>query len=125
MNTHIETCHVTTPPAIGTRLQSLTFEEGKTIEVGMEASISLGDTHPAKVAEIRRVKGGYEIDFQEYSFRATNPETASMGHQNWTIEWDKPARLSTIKLDLKGKPTSKTYRRFSLGVARAYYSWEF
>lgn len=109
-----------------TTLETITFAPGETITVGMEATISSLDSHPAKVAEIRRVRGGYEVDFQEYAYHGDQTKDLRMGHQDWIIDWDKPTYITTIRLRLSGKLMGKGHGTcYTVGSARAYRCWEF
>lgn len=107
-------------------LDTITFPDGNTLTVGMEASVSYcADTYPAKIEAIRRVRGGYEVDFRHYGHKWDQTKPGGMGHQNWIICWDQPGCCDTMKLHLDGKPTKGNGYSVSIGHARFYHCWEF
>ncbi len=111
-----------------TTLESVQFEGNPTIVPGMEATVSYGsDSYPGRVKEIRRVRGGYELDIQEYHTVATEKGKAiGIGHQEWEIQWDKPTSIVTVNLRLNGKlKKDQSFSHVSLGHARYYHCWEF
>lgn len=111
-------------------LQLVTFSPERKVFVGQEATISCGsDSYPAKVVEIRTVRGGmFEVDLQEFRFVGDKSKPLTVGHQDWLIRWDQPkGSVTTIKLHKDGSivKAGRSGYRFTLGVARPYYCWEF
>ena len=109
-------------------LESIQFGDNPEIHLGMEATLSYGsDSYPGKVKEIRRVRGGYELDIQEYRVIATEKGKAiGIGLQEWEIQWDKPTATVTVNLRLNGKlKKDQSFSHVSLGHARYYHCWEF
>ena len=110
-------------------LQLVTFSPERKVFVDQEATISCGsDSYPAKVVEIRPVRGGYEVDLRQFNFVWDKTKPGGQGHQNWIIEWDRPVGgVTTIKLHKDGSivKAGRSGYRFTLGVARPYYCWEF
>lgn len=111
----------------GTYVDSVTFPDGHSITVGQEATVGCGDHYPAKVESIQRVKGGYEVLFRRYMYRATEAGKAlGMGHQDWEILWDQPSGATEMRVHKDGRLyNSESGYHYTIGVASVYYVWEF
>lgn len=106
---------------------TIEFADGKKIFVGQECTISIGDSYPAKVLEINRVRGGWEITLQQYRYKATEEGLKQgAGHQDWVILWDQPFGTHIFKTNLKGKIlNSGDGYKYTMGKAHVHHVWEF
>jgi len=111
---------------IGETVSLISFSDKDFIEVGMEATYGYGDSYPAKVESIERVRGGWEVTLRGYEYRAKDG-VKGMGHQEWDILWDKPRGTTVFRVHKDGKlvKNSSDSGRVSLGHASVYYVWEF